>query len=224
MGFFLKGLKLSELIRLLSSTQAGTGPALDMEEISHALKGLKIRKIYGKKTVVQIVGFAAGNADQETFYWNNHKTTTVSHYIEKVYHIENVSEPPKQKCVVMGSLESSEVLPSNLCFVLPGQHFPVAVRSAYFPEDVQQALEEKLHDVSSTCVSRTDGSLTKSLKCSISPMVAAKIGLHSYGSGEQYAFRAYDSRDHHRMVEGTILDREIPVRKEDPNPLDRSLC
>lgn len=74
-GFFLRNMNLAELLQAL-------GP-LSVDEVSRLLKGISIKKTHGKQEVMQILGVMAGNPDQETFYWNNGKTTTVSHYMEK---------------------------------------------------------------------------------------------------------------------------------------------
>ncbi len=74
-GFFLKTMNLAELLQDLGLRS--------VDEVSRLLKGVRIKKTYGKQEVMQILGVMAGNPDQETFYWNNGKTTTVSHYMEK---------------------------------------------------------------------------------------------------------------------------------------------
>lgn len=216
-GFFLKSMKLSELMRLLRSAEVSTGPSLDMKQLNLFLKGVKVRKVYGKKDVVQIVGLANGNADQETFYWNNHKTTTVSHYIEKVYHPENLREHPQQKCVVVGSSERHEVLPPNLCSVVPGQYFSLPASSDYFEKGSERDFHNLLRDVASSCVSPTEGPTTKLLRSSLSPTVAAKFGLKVSGIGEQFAFRAQNSQDCNPMVEGQIFARKITASKKKPD-------
>ena len=74
-GFFLKNMNLAELLQALG--------LLSVDEVSRLLKGISIKKTHGKQEVMQLLGVMAGNPDQETFYWNNGKTTTVSHYMEK---------------------------------------------------------------------------------------------------------------------------------------------
>ena len=183
-GFFLKSMRVSELLRLLRSAAAGTGPSLDMEQVNRVLTGVKIRKAYGKQDVVQIAGIAVGNPEQETFYWNNHKTTTISHYMEKVHHVEDVNMNPQQKCLVVKSVKHTEILPCNLCSVLPGQCYPQPVSSDYFEQGKEQVYRSLLRDIRSSCISRTDGVFRKVLKGSVSPTVAAQFGLNISGIGE----------------------------------------
>lgn len=77
-GVFLKEMNLAELLAHLRALENS-----NVEEVNQLLKGIKIKKIHGKQEVVQILGLMVGNAEQETFYWNNHKTTTVSNYMQK---------------------------------------------------------------------------------------------------------------------------------------------
>jgi hypothetical protein len=85
-GFFLdsSSKNLGSLLRRLYPIPEGSEPApLDAGEVVRLLKGVRIQKSYGKRGFIKMIGLTAGNPDQETFYWNNNKTTTVSHYMEK---------------------------------------------------------------------------------------------------------------------------------------------
>jgi hypothetical protein len=82
-GFFLKEIDLAELLLLLRPFKHGAPALSSAEEVDRLLKGVKVKKTYRKGEVVQTLALMTGNPDQETFYWNNHKTTTVSNYIEK---------------------------------------------------------------------------------------------------------------------------------------------
>jgi hypothetical protein len=214
MGFFLKSVRLSELIHLLCSTETGTGPKLSAEQVEKALKGVRIRKTYGKQDVAQIEGFTVGNPEQETFYWNNHKTTTISHYMEKVYHAEDVNKYPEQKCVVVGSLKRIEILPCSMCLVLPRQYFPLPASSAYFENDAEQIYHAYLRDIPSSYVSLTDGLLTKMLKCSASPTVAAEFGLRVSGIAERIPLKGSRGDEYKPLTEARIIETEFTASKE----------
>ncbi len=82
-GLFHQELNLAELLELHRPLENDAQGPLDIDQVNKLLTGLRVKKTYGKREVVQILGVMAGNPDQETFYWNNHKTTTVSHYMEK---------------------------------------------------------------------------------------------------------------------------------------------
>jgi len=217
MGFFLKSMRLSELLRLLCSTNTGTGPDLSAEQVENALKGVTIRKTYGKQEVAQIEGFTVGNPEQETFYWNNHKTTTISHYMEKVYHAEDVNKYPEQKCVVVGSQKRTEILPCSMCFVLPGQYFPLPASSLYFENDAEQVYHASLRDIPSSYVSLTDGLLTKMLKCSASPTVAAEFGLQVSGIAERLHLKGSRGDEYKPLTEARIIETEIAASKKSSN-------
>jgi hypothetical protein len=216
MGFFLKSMKVSELLRLLCSTDSGTGPSLTAEQVENALTGVRIRKTYGKQEVAPIEGFTVGTPEQETFYWNNHKTTTISHYMEKVYHAEDVNKYPEQKCVVIGSLKRLEILPCSVCSVLPGQYFPLPASSGYFGNDVEQDYHGYLRDIPNSYVSLTDGLLSKTLKCSASPTIAAEFGLQVSGIGERPFFKGNRGHEYKRLTEARTIETQITASRESP--------
>jgi hypothetical protein len=216
-GFFLKSMRLSELLHLLCSTDPGTGPKLPAEHVENALKGVRIRKTYGRQEVAQIEGFTVGNPTQETFYWNNHKTTTISHYMEKVYHAEDVNKYPEQKCVVVGPLKRTEILPCSMCLVLPGQYFPLPASSGYFEDDAEQAYHAYLRDMPSSYVSLTDCLLTKMLKCSASPTVASEFGLQVSGIAERPPLKGSRVDGYRPLTKASIIETEITVSKDSSN-------
>jgi hypothetical protein len=82
-GFFIPEMNLAELLHLLRPMGSSKLRPFNVEEVNKVLKGVTIKKTRGKHEVTQILGLMAGNPDQETFYWNNHKITTVSYYMEK---------------------------------------------------------------------------------------------------------------------------------------------
>ncbi|ERF74926.1 hypothetical protein EPUS_05134 [Endocarpon pusillum Z07020] len=207
-GFFLRSINLAELLQAF-------GP-LTVDEVSRLLRGISIKKTHGKQEVMQLLDVMAGNPDQETFYWNNGKTTTVSHYMEKVYRsapkVKECKEYAKQNCVLVGSSRHQEVLPTTMCSVLPGQYFSLPA-GTYFGT-AQNGWPEKLTEHARKCFSRMDGDFTKLLKCSMSPTTAKQFNLSTPGFGEHSAFRAKRSDLEERSVEGKLLTKHIAVNKE----------
>ncbi|KAF7503211.1 hypothetical protein GJ744_004214 [Endocarpon pusillum] len=208
-GFFLRNMNLAELLQALGS--------LSVDEVSRLLKGISIKKTHGKQQVMQVLGVMAGNPDQETFYWNNGKTTTVSHYMEKVYRsapkVKECKEYAKQNCVLVGSSRHQEVLPTTMCSVLPGQYFSLPA-GTYFGS-AQNGWPEQLTEHARKCFSGMDGDFIKLLKCSMSPMTAKQFNLSTPGLGEHSAFRAKRSDLEDRSVEGKLLTKHIAANKED---------
>jgi hypothetical protein len=225
-GCFLKSMKLAKFLRLLRSSEDGTGPSLDGEQLNSFLKGMRIKKGWGKKEVVQILGLAAGNADQETFYWNNHTTTTVSNYMHKVHHNkpdEEEKEDLQQRCVVAGSLKGNQTLLPTMCDVVPGQYISLSVDSSYFEEENQLAYRSLLHQGSTTCLSMAAGSSTKLLKCAVSPTVADKFGLNIAGVGQNLVYERNAAEDRDRIVKGEILATQKKIHDKEVVTSDRSV-
>lgn len=226
-GFFLKATNLADLVRLLCSRNTGTGPCLQMDQIGDFLKRLKIIKSYGKRDIVRTVGLAVGNADQETFYWNGH-TTTVTRYLNKVYKLDpqEFNQCLHQKCIVAGSLERTESIPTALCHVLPGRRFPLQIGAKYFRSIIEttsndaagmatkRAYHGLLDDQTTGVVSWTDGLLAKLIRCSTSPTIAREFGVEVAGTREHFVFSKGPSEHCGTVVEGEDLVRRIRIGKK----------